>query len=186
MAHGRLQAMFGLGRGENSVTDPVDNSADAIVPLVEDDTAALAAATAALAAKVVASALTADGPDVNASTVLVDSGLSIALGVGTYVVEFNPVITTAGAADLKVAFAFSGTATGKVQDMGTGFTIVDLTTPISITGAGRTDFASYESQLTAMVVVTVAGTLKLQYAQNTSDVSNTHLDLGSVLRAVKV
>lgn len=130
--------------------------------------------------------LTEDADAVRATT-LVDSELTAELTEGTWFIQFYPVISTDGDGDIKVKFDFDGTATGKILDLGSNFNTSDFADEAVLTGGDRTEFASYETQLVAVVTVTVAGTLTVQYGQNTTDASHdTFLAAGSVLQCVKV
>lgn len=130
--------------------------------------------------------LTEDADAVRATT-LVDSDLTAELTVGVWFVQFYPVISTDGDGDIKVNFDFDGTATGKVLDIGSGFTTEDFGTAIDLAGSDRADFASYETQIVAVVTVTEAGTLTVQYAQRATDAAHdTFLAEGSVLQCTKV
>lgn len=136
----------------------------------------------------------------SATTVLADdpelSGL--ALGVGTWWVKYHLFIScsTSATPDLKTAWAFTGTA-GAVARMikGPGTTntgISDALTPIRMGGVGSntacvyglaasTAFTYVEEESFAFVV-TVAGNLSLQWAQNTSDPSNTNVHAQSAVQ----
>lgn len=161
-------------------------------------TAAFAAADAAAEVinasyRPIYSALTSDSANVNASVTLIDSGLSVTLGVGTYVWDALVKVTTADAADVRFKVV-AGTAT--VTDA-TSFTA--LVAPAAAT-VGNPEFVAWNTETTVVtglnaagayllrgtLVTTVGGTVKLQFAQGTSDATNTHIDSGSNFVARRV
>lgn len=130
--------------------------------------------------------LTEDADAVRTTT-LVDSDLTAELTAGLWFVQFYPVITTDGDGDITVNFDFDGTATGKILDIGSGFSTEDFGTALDITGSDRADFASYETQIVVVVTVTEAGTLTVQYGQRVEDAAHdTFLAVGSVLQCTPV
>lgn len=135
------------------------------------------------------SGLTADSADVNNSTTFVDSGLSVTLpATGTYRFDCRLVYTTAAAADLKVKFTGTATVTAGdsyILDVGINGTKHAVGDSISLLSAGAlTDytFAFY----VGFITVTAAGTFKVQFAQNTADPTNTHIDEGAFLAVQRV
>jgi hypothetical protein len=116
-----------------------------------------------------------------------DDHLTIALGVGTYTVEALLIASGTAGSDIKVAWQFSGTATSYRSGMGptvqstsvisaTAATTVGVNRMASSTDAGGTgittattygvDGANWSMILEkGLLVVTVAGTLKIQWAQ---------------------
>lgn len=150
------------------------------------------------------SKLTADSDDVNASVVLVESGLSVSLGVGTYEIDAVILVTTAAAADISLKWAGTATVTATVgvsdifyvagPHAGSDGTVaaIPVLFPTSWTTETETMFATTGALadtpfvFKGVLVVTVAGTLTLQFTQGTSDASNTHIDKGSYLVARRV
>lgn len=219
MAHGNTQAVLGLGDGSNigapNAAD-ADNTLDALVTVdvvaseinITDTAGDYTATTieAALAeiadkGRVEFSTLTADSADVNNSTTLVASGLTVNVVPGTYEVEALLAVTTAAAADIK--FKFDGTAT-VTATVGTSdlflvngpggadgtVAFVPIILPTSwttaVTYATTGALAVSPFFFKGKIVVTVAGTILVQFAQGTADISNTHIDSGSYLKLTKV
>lgn len=130
--------------------------------------------------------LTEDADAVRTTT-LVDSDLTAELTAGTWFVQFYPVISTDGDGDITVNLDFDGTATGKILDLGNHFQTYDLGTAVDLAGSDRADFASYETQIVAVLTVTEAGTLTVQYGQRVEDAAHdTFLAEGSVVQCTKV
>ena len=149
------------------------------------------------------STLTSDSADVNASEVLVNSGLAVTVGVGTYELECVALVTTAAAADISLKFDGTATVTGTVGvsdiwamrvplEGGDGTSTqphpfilpTSWTTEFVIATTGA--LADLPFIFKGKLVVTVAGTILLQFTQGTSDASNTHIDKGSFLKLQRV
>lgn len=146
------------------------------------------------------STLTADSADIQNDT-LTASGLTVTVVPGTYEVEALVAVTTAAAADIK--FKFDGTATVTatvgVSDLflingpgGADATVafVPVLLPTSwttaVTYATTGALADSPFFFKGKLVVTVAGTILVQFAQGTTNASNTHVDKGSYLKLTKV
>jgi hypothetical protein len=139
---------------------------------------------------------TTDGTDSTGNTTLIsDAVLTMALGVGTWVIEGNLNYRAAAAADLKLRFDFGGTATV------TGTAPVPTTSATSsATNSINAGLRNHNSNFTAggvdgsdvavpfrlVAIVTVAGTFTVQYAQSTSNASACLLLAGSSLSYRKV
>jgi hypothetical protein len=126
---------------------------------------------------------------VNSVTMADVPGMSAPVGVGTYVCESHWTIGGPAAADVKIAAAFSGTATGGITmydgpslattDASNGPSnsrVVGLTTPgaFGIDGANATHASMWHK-----FTVTVAGTLKFQAAQNAVNATATAIGVTS-------
>jgi hypothetical protein len=152
---------------------------------------------------------TADQSIASSITPVDDTHLSISLGVGTYIVNGVYFATGAQAGDIRVAWAFSGTAVNSYRGgQGPGANTTDTTAGAaaattvgvmrgSAAGAGSstitasaiygTDAAAQSLiQESALMVVTVAGTLKVQWAQGASSATATVMKTGSYLWARQV
>lgn len=119
---------------------------------------------------------------VNNTTLADVTGLAISLTPGTWSLEYHLALstTTPAPGDAKTAFTFSGTATVSQQyvqgnstataDVGNSAnmrsTVHNIGTAVSHGADGVT--ASYV-RIHLTLVVTVAGTLQLQFAQNTAN-----------------
>lgn len=131
------------------------------------------------------SRLSADTAEVNNSEVLVDSGLTVPVAAGgTYRVEANLIATTGATPDLKLKFVTPGGATpvASLFDYWNGdFVGVDA----DITEAGALN-GTQSLFFSGLVTFVNGGTFKIQFAQATADVSNTHIDSGSFLLVQRV
>jgi len=162
-----VQAIFGLGIDESDVAgaEPV---ADAHV----------------LATVVLFDYLAADSADVNNSETLVDSGLQVTLTAGIWRIEANLAITTEANADIDLKFTGTATVTEDNFHSHLAGARIEWDTEWSNPGGAVADILGYG--FVGILVVTVAGTAKIQFAQGTADISNTHIDAGSLLTAVRV
>ncbi|MGV1010413.1 MAG: hypothetical protein ACOYBY_17740 [Dermatophilaceae bacterium] len=127
---------------------------------------------------------------VTSSTVLQDDNdLQVALTNGTYLIDARIVASAAEAGDLKLAWTHSGPCTGPAEATTDRQSTLMLrqaaseTTviPYGIDGSGTT-YVGEE----LYVIVTAAGTLKLQWAQNTSSATATTLTTSTTLFSEKV
>lgn len=152
---------------------------------------------------------TADESVTSSTTLQDDDHLTaMSLGVGTYIIEAMYLVSGAAAGDVKIAWAFSGTATASYR-AGQGptdtTTSVKSTTAATTVGVNRSAAAGdttaaitsatpygvdgtnwsyiYERGL---MVVTVAGTLKTQWAQLASSGTATVMRTGSWMWARRV
>lgn len=130
------------------------------------------------------SALAADSANVNDSVVYVDSGLSVNVEAdGIYRVEAVLFVTTAANADVRIKFVTpGGSPTGSLAD-------VALATKVALDddfepNLGAT--ADFPYTLIGVVTFDTGGTFKVQFAQGTADVSDTHIDAGSYLSATRL
>ncbi len=148
------------------------------------------------------STLTADSTDTQLNTPLIASGLSVTFPVtGTYEVEALLLYTTAAAADIQVKFSTTGTiaATVGTNDLAfinapggdaTAARVPTLfgtswTTAASLLTTGAPAGAS-PAFIKGKLVVTAVGALTIEFAQVTSDATNTHIDSGSYLKIQRV
>lgn len=149
---------------------------------------------------------TADGTGATSNTTLADDNqlINIALGVGTWEIDVVLFCTGAAAADVKVAWGFSGTTTTAVRG-GHGPSAA-VTSALTGAGAGQRTAGASDTGLTittgsiyatdgtnhtmiiekGVLVVTVAGNFKIQMAQGTSTASAVLLKAGSYVKARKV
>lgn len=145
---------------------------------------------------------TADGSGLTSATLANDSVLQLTLDVGTWDVDLRLLFTgSANTCDLKVAWAFSGTAAtayrggigpssaatsvianGSLFDAGAGSTGAGITSAAVYGVDGTNESMAVES---GTLVVTVAGVLTVQVANN-SGAGTTTLKAGSRLKAIKV
>lgn len=153
-----------------------------------------------LAYRPIWSTLTADSADVNASEVLVASGLTLTAGVGTYELEALVLVTTAAAADISLKFGGTATVTATVgtSDIalvaGASGDGTAAKLPLLLPTSWTTEFevattgalADTPFLFKGKLVTTVGGTIILEFTQGTSDVSNTHIDKGSYLKLQRV
>jgi hypothetical protein len=139
--------------------------------------------------------LNADTEGVTASATPVDSGLEVALGVGTWQVKIFANETHSAAGGIRLKTIFSGTIAtqGGIVDRGNGGVVGGRS---SITGTSGADGLSADLTYTGATSsnhiidvvydVTVAGTFKLQYAQSTSDATATVLKKGTHIIALRI
>lgn len=141
---------------------------------------------------------TSDGASVNASTVLVNDPILVAAvdSGGTYMWEAWIVYDSSTAADIKFAFTtptfsamrWSGTGLATTATTSTGDVKI-ATVSVSGTsadwggiGVGTITVAKIEG----FIVTTAAGNIQFQFAQQTSDATNTTIRNGSYLRVWRV
>lgn len=152
---------------------------------------------------------TADATGITSSTTAIDdTGASpltgMTLGAGTWLIEGVFFATGNASGDIKIQWAFSGTTTaayrgGNGPSAGatsvlTGATAGDRNAGASDTGTTITAGAIYATDGTnttmiiekGVLVVTVSGTFKIQWAQGTSNGSATTLKAGSYVKATQV
>jgi hypothetical protein len=152
--------------------------------------------------KPVWSTLTADSADVNASEVVVASGLTVTTPIaGTYVLKAVLPYTTAAAADIQIKFGGTATVTATVGT--SDLFIVNApsgdataaTVPLRLATSWTTAYtlattgapaANNPIVVEGKLVVTVAGTIIVSFAQGTSNGSNTHIDSGAYLMIQRV
>lgn len=134
---------------------------------------------------------TTDATAIVSSTTLVTDGvMQFAAEIGTYVIDGMLSYNVPAAADLKVRFNFTGTATGKFSSLATtvlsttsgsnaaNFAVASLNTDNVQGGVDSLDIAMpYKGILT----VTVAGTFSIQYAQSVSNATGLTVKNGSYL-----
>jgi hypothetical protein len=120
---------------------------------------------------------------------------AIALTVGTFFIEFNGLMTGVGGASVggfQNVWTFTGVATGQRSTMGMGFgsttgntgTIM-RTSGASIASTGQTYGVGANTTAmreTAIVTVTTAGNLSIDWAQGASNATATTLLAGSYLK----
>lgn len=116
------------------------------------------------------------------------TGLTWALGAGTYIVEFYCDSTCASAGGIVLRGSFSGTATGKYFSMigfdgSTGINFGTTTTPF--TSIGTTGVTAPRIAGRQVFVVTVAGTYTIQMAQAVSNATATTIPDGQFTACVR-
>lgn len=151
----------------------------------------------------------ADEGVISSTTLQDDDHLAnIPLSVGNWAIEANFMVSGSTGADVKVAWAFSGTASPAYR-MGTG-PKTDTTSVVSAAaattvgvnrsaGAGDTSAAITSStpygvdgtnwsyiHEAGFLTVSASGTLKVQWAQNASVAASTIMRAGSFVKAQKV
>lgn len=136
-------------------------------------------------------------------TLSADSDLQgIALDVGTYEIEFNGQFftTTGGTQAIKTQWGFSGTWNSPVRCIaGPGLNNTAATTSAdtyNTRGQGTSSDAVYQASATsaftnfreyvANAIITVAGNLSIQWAQNSSSVNATQMAAGSTVRVRRI
>lgn len=149
---------------------------------------------------------TTDQAVVSSTALVDDTALQLTLPIGTHIVQATYFLTGNAAGDAKVAWAFAGTAANSYRGgQGPSFMTADATgaamlgqpfraagssgTGVAITGAaiyGMDGSAVSHVQEVAVMVVTVAGLLKVQFAQNASNATATTMKAGSYLYARQV
>lgn len=141
----------------------------------------------------------------NTTTTLAnDPHLALALATGTYIIEMVCLVSsTSVTPDIKIAFGFSGTATGGWGSLSVNGNAMwgSMSAPNSQTARDLFAFNGSDNDsygLSAsptngngfhtrgLIVVTATGTVTMMWAQNTSDAANTTLKAGSALTARKV
>jgi hypothetical protein len=132
----------------------------------------------------------------NSITLVDDSELQVNLDVGLYRVELNMIATSAVTTpDIQVMWTFSGTATSQRQVIGPGPGNNDVTGSTTTAGSGIIRSSSHnlgtavrygvDGNATSMITedilftVTVAGVLKLQWAQAVANATSTNVPSGA-------
>lgn len=138
----------------------------------------------------VSSAKSTSGKSVTSNATPTDiAGLSWALDVGTYIVDFSGYITCNTSGGFALRGAFSGTATGKMYRAiatDTGGVIMNwltTTTPFTSYATSSVTQVSVSGQM--VFVVTVAGTFTLQLGQGSSNINATAIADGQFNATVK-
>jgi hypothetical protein len=119
-----------------------------------------------------------------------DTGIEVALAVGTYRVEMFTNWTFTGTEGCRLKLAFSGTMAasgGSIYYTGGG--TISSYSPVSLTSGidgytadiTRTGVSTTQIVTNVVYTVTVAGTLKIQGAQSVSGATNTILKAGSYM-----
>jgi hypothetical protein len=144
--------------------------------------------------------------DITSSTTLTDDThlTGLALGIGKWVICATFMSSGAAAGDVKIAWAFSGTAVSafragegpaaastdvlgataqpfRASVAGATSAAITSATPYGVDGTNRSFI-----QESGLLLVTVAGNLKVQWAQNASSVTLTRMHQGSFIWARKV
>lgn len=189
--------LTGTGATVQGALEEIDNVADlaAVATTVATENAVN------LAYRPLWSTLTADSADIQNDT-LTATGLTVTVGVGTYFLDAFIPYTTPAAQDIQFKFGGTATVTATIGtsdiwivqkptgDITAGLAIPLLlptswTTAIQIltTGVG-TDEQPVIFQ--GKLVVTVAGTIKVDFAQVVTGAFNTHVSAGSWLKLQRV
>lgn len=135
------------------------------------------------------------------TTPTADPDLTMPLGVGKWGCDlWMPVYaTSSGAGGLQFQFAFTGTATSSAFS-GTGYingaVMTASQTSQAVGGPAGFSFATIDAQtginvsdwvrMSGSIVVSVAGTFSINWAQNSSNANNTNIGVGSWLSCMKV
>jgi hypothetical protein len=132
------------------------------------------------------SSLTSDGPAVASSTVLVDSGITLTLPAGTY--ELSGLLYVNGQSKASLILDSStGVSCALVSHMGAisgGSTLTYMAQgAISSFALGNSTSSALSFRLFGRIVLTATRTLKIQYAQNTSNIIPTTAKKESFLTA---
>lgn len=135
----------------------------------------------------------------NANTTLGDAtGLAVALDANsTYILDGYIAYSSGATPDIKFAFSIPsgmtghwtlfGQTTSATASVGSIDAHYSTSFISAIAAAGSDSFSSLMTVIPhAYLVTTNAGTLQLQFAQNTSNASNTIVKAGSWLRVLKV
>lgn len=138
----------------------------------------------------------ADLARTNNVTLANDNHLVAALAIGTYRIQVFAVFDVASQTDVKIATAFSGTATHistyrksmiAAATAGTDvFTESIATGLLASTSLAGTGSGIVIVEVDAVIVVTVAGTWGFQWAQDTTGAQACTLKAGSYLQYMKV
>lgn len=141
---------------------------------------------------------TADTSRTSSTTLLDATGLSVSLEASTaYLIDGYIAYDAGETGDLKVAFTIPSGATGhwSLFGIGTGTTgSIGDTTAVRVSALTSTcavgGSAAFSSQLVALprgyVLTSSAGTMQMQFAQDTSSGTSTTIKSGSWLRFTKV
>ncbi len=193
---------FGKGLGYDSSKTSGGETLDARDDIDQDEIEGLTLQTAAdLTYRPLFSTITSDSADIQDDT-FTDSGLSVTLPIaGTYDIEALLLYTTPAAQDIQFKFAGTATITSTVgtSDLSVFKTAAAGTTtsavPALVATSALTAFSVLSDQAHAdatpvlvkgKLVATVAGTVKIQFAQVTTGAFNTHVGAGSSLKAQRV
>lgn len=120
------------------------------------------------------------------------TGLSQTVVPGTYAFVCRLPSTVAnGAGGIKYAFNYTTTVLTSIESTGRGFTASAVAVQHTTTTTTQTDLFTQAAvviytELTGSMVVATGGTIDLQMAQNTSDVSNTVTLLGATMEFVRI
>jgi hypothetical protein len=130
------------------------------------------------------STLAVDSAAVNASVVLVDSGLSITVAAGgVYAIEALIYLATDAAADVRYKFVTPGGGpTGSIADTYNAARHALDTDTVQTVSTG-TDFPYL---FKGIVTFVTGGTFKIQFAQGTSNATDTKFKAGSYLLAQRL
>lgn len=143
--------------------------------------------------------MTADVTRNNSTTLVNATGLSLALEANSvYALDGLLFYSSNGTADLKIALTVPSGTTGKwgVTGLGTGASspgVVDAAylsafgTGTTFAVGGDTAFPTLMARPGAVLITAgTAGSVQLMFAQNTANASNTVMQTGSWLRAMKI
>ena len=139
-------------------------------------------------AKALTSSLSSDGPAVASSTVLVDSGITLTLPAGTY--ELSGLLYVNGQAKASLILDSStGVSCALVSHMGAisgGSTLTYMAQgAISSFALGNSTSSALSFRLFGRIVLTETRTLKIQYAQNSSNAISSTAKKESFLTATQ-
>ena len=127
------------------------------------------------------------------TTMADDPDLTVALGVGRYSIQmYLPLFSTGtGQGQFKFQFTFSGTQTSIITSAhgriaGSAVTYATVTAASTSTAVAASIAATDWLRVDGAITVTVAGSLTLQWAQNTSHADATIVGIGSWLTCLPV
>lgn len=129
----------------------------------------------------------------NANTTYANvTGLSATVVPGTY--QFKcvlPSTVAAGAGGIKYAFNYTTTVLSALEATGRGYTASAVAVQHTTTTTTQTDLFTQAAvvifvELDGTFVVTTGGTIDVQMAQNTSDVSNTVALVGGTFEVIRI
>jgi len=134
----------------------------------------------------------------NSTTMQNVTALVLPLGVGTWIVDVYTAYGSPAAADIKIGSTFSGTttiATKLCVGPGTGTADVAANTTMRASAHGSSSAVSYGHDGSAFagvahethrLVVTAAGTLQIQAAQNVANAGATSINVGTLMTGLRV
>lgn len=138
---------------------------------------------------------TTDAAAINNSTTLVsDAVMTVALpAAGTFMLDGTLYYDSSTVADVKVAIAWPGGASGKSMYTGADpSTTTNFKVGVTTSSASSFSFGGFgvgtiaALKFEGFVVASGAGNLVVQYAQNTLDATNTTIRSGSFLRVIRI
>jgi len=185
-----ISAAYGGGDMTKAVYDPANLSGQVVViNAVQTITQKTFDTTNTFGLNVPSSKINTAAFSVTSSIVPADiTGVTWALPVGTYRVDFSVAITCASAGGFRFGGAFTGTATGKLF-MAHSIDVTAVTNwPVSttpFTAYSTTGVTTPQIIGTMVFVVTVSGTFTLQLGQSTSNATPTAIADGQLKATIQ-